>query len=455
MYKIISFALLFSMAISLKAQMDLGSHFLTGTWQANLTNPALVPDNNLTISLPGAYNSLFLTGITYNDLIVDEGGETVLDISNAIDELEEFNFIREDLDIQTVAVGLRLGRLNLTFGHTLRYSAFLNYPKTLPQLIWQGNSQFIGQEIEFGPDIQVSGYHEFALGGAFQINNNITIGGRIKYLNGVGDVSSERTDLRLYTDEDIYQLTLNADYMLNSTGTVTYDGLTDLNFNFDFGSFGSDANQSGNTGFAFDLGANLDLGKLNIAASVLDIGSIDWDQGNQNYSLNGSFEFEGLDIGQDLLDDTSTVSSVLDTLQDIYNVVEGSAAYSTDLPLRYYISATYQLNERYTVGGLFYSDQYRGETFPAAALSFNAKVLPMLRVGAIYAYRHERYDNLGLNAVVQIGPAQVVASTDNILTAVRLYDSNSANIRLGLNLVFGKPKETDPDNISNQEDFFD
>lgn len=456
MQKIYSLLFMLGLSLPILAQQDLSSHFLRGTWQANLTNPALIPDQNLTISLPGVYNNILLTGITYNELLIeDENGQRVLDVSNAIDNLEEFNFIREDLDIHTIGVGVRLGKLNLTLAHALRFGAYINYPKTLPQLIWEGNSQFIGQEIAFGPDLQVAGYNEFALGAAYQITDNISIGGRVKYLNGVGDVSSQRTDLRLLTDDDIYQLTLTADYLLNSTGTVTYDGLTDLDFDFDFGGFGADSNQGGNTGLAFDLGAQVKIGKLDIAASVLDIGgTIDWEQDIRNYELNGTFEFAGLDIAQDLLDDTTTLSGTLDTLRDSYEVTENTTPYSTNIPTRMYLSATYELNDRLTVGGLFFTERFRDETFTAAALSANFKLLSMLQVGAVYAYRHERFDNLGLNAVLKVGPLQVVAATDNILTAVRLYDSNSANLRLGLNLVFGKPRETNPNKISDQEEFF-
>ena len=82
------------------------------------------------------------------------------------------------------------------------------------------------------------------------------------------------------------------------------------------------------------------------------------------------------------------------------------------------------------------------------------RYLPFLRLGAIYAYRHDKFDNLGLNAVVKLGPVQLVAATDNILTAIQLYDSNSANMRVGLNLLFGKPRETNPNNISDQDEFF-
>ena len=154
------------------------------------------------------------------------------------------------------------------------------------------------------------------------------------------------------------------------------------------------------------------------------------------------------------MNETNVGTSPLDTLREIYNVTETSTEYSTDLPMRVYLSATYALNERISLGGLFYTESFREQTFTSAALSANVEVLPILRLGAIYSFRHERYDNLGLNAVVKLGPVQVVAATDNILTAVRLYDSNSANVRVGLNIVFGDTGPIDVNNIEDQERFF-
>ncbi|MCB0570100.1 MAG: hypothetical protein KDC66_10070 [Phaeodactylibacter sp.] len=167
----ILFLLFFSISVTaLSAQEDLSTHFLRQSWQANRTNPALFPDHKIIVGLPGVYNSLWVTNITYSDLAtVNENGEKVLHIDNAIDKLGPDNIIRENLDIETLSLGLRLGKLSLSLGHSLRFNAYMNYPKTLPQLIWQGNAQFIGQEVSFGPDVDLFGYQEYALGLAGEV----------------------------------------------------------------------------------------------------------------------------------------------------------------------------------------------------------------------------------------------------------------------------------------------
>lgn len=422
------------------AQEDLATHFMRHTWQASRTNPAFFPDYKFVAGLPGVYNTLLVTNVTYGDLIATNlEGQQVLNIDQAIDKLGADNVLRNNLDIETISLGFRLGKAALSLGHTLRFNAFMNYPKTMPQLIWQGNAQFIGQEVDFGPDVDLYGYQEFALGLAVDITPNFTVGGRAKLLAGVGSISSERTGLRLRTDSDIYQLELNADYYVNSAGSLKYDGFDELTVAFDYGRFDAEKLLTGNTGFAFDLGVRLRLGeKLELAASALDIGRINWEEDVTNYSLNGAFEYKGLDLAQNIFEDTVTAGSILDTLREIYQVESASIAYSTTLPARYYLSGMYRLNGKWSFGGLFYLENYREEVNTAIAVGSNMNVLPFLNVGATYAFRSERLDNLGLNATVQLGPAQIMAATDNIITAFRPEDSHSANLRLGLNVLLGR-----------------
>jgi len=54
----------------------------------------------------------------------------------------------------------------------------------------------------------------------------------------------------------------------------------------------------------------------------------------------------------------------------------------------------------------------------------------------IAGIRSERFDNLGVNTNMQFGPVQLITMTDNLLSALRPQDTNSANVRVGLNLVF-------------------
>lgn len=420
----------------LPAQTELGTHFMRGTWQAQHTNPALVPEGTFTIKLPDVYNDIYISSITYNDLIRQEGGgKAVLDIDNAIEQLDDDNIIWERLQVGTIGFGINLGPVNLNIQHGMRYNAFINYPKALPQLIWQGNAQFVGQQVDAGTDVQVFGYHELAVGAAVTLADRLTIGGRFKYLSGIAEASTERQQLRVYTDSVAYALELDADLLVNSSGTVRYESFRDLEIGFDFGRFDLDRVISRNNGYAVDLGAHLDLGKLQLAASVLDLGQIDWDEDVSNYALTGTKDFAGLDVSQGILEDSEEFGSVIDSLEAAFDVVETNRTFTTELGAKLYLSAAYQFDDTWRFGVLYYQENYRGEARQAAAVAANACFWPFLELGATYAWRNDTFDNIGLNAMLKAGPVQLVAATDNILTAVQLKDSNSANIRLGVNVV--------------------
>ena len=169
--KSLLFFLLFSMSITTQAQSELGTHLMRGLWQANQTNPALLPGHMINIGVGGTYNNLQVSNLTFNDVISERtDGTNVIDIDKAIALMEDNNFIRESSQIETLSLGLAFGRLNIFAGHQLRFNAFINYPKTLPQLAWNGNAQFIGQEINFAPDVQLFAYNEFAVGAAYEVS---------------------------------------------------------------------------------------------------------------------------------------------------------------------------------------------------------------------------------------------------------------------------------------------
>jgi hypothetical protein len=420
------------------AQQDLGTHFMRGIWQANRTNPALLPDAKVAVGLPGLYNSFYANDLTYNRIIRTRNGQTVLELDEFIDRLEDRNFLKEYLDVETLSLGLTFGSLHFNIGHTAHAIAYSDYPRELVQFFWQGNAQFVGQTVDIGLNGQVKGYHAFALGFAYQFPEGLTLGMKVKLLNGFGDTSTgkDQEELRLTTSDDVYQLTLDSDFRLNTTGDLQYNGLDDIEYRFAQGNFQVNDLFSSNFGFAFDLGARYQSERWDLAFSLIDLGRISWDRNVVNLSLQGEDTFEGLDAINDLIRDSAVNYGILDTLESIFAVDSTFEAYRTVLPAGLYLSANYRLSRIFSVGALFYSEFYRGSAFPAFIVSGQARLSKWFQGGITYGFRQRSWDNLGLNAAVSLGPVQIVASTDTFLDLVRPFDADNANFRLGLNLVF-------------------
>ncbi|HMR42384.1 MAG TPA: DUF5723 family protein [Saprospiraceae bacterium] len=441
MYKILALWGFMIVFFAAQAQPEFGLHFLNKTAQSSKTNPAFIAQKGLVVTLPNLYNHLEITGPTFGELVSKNAdGEYRFDIETAIDKLEATNQIRENFDIETVGVVFGLGGLRFQVHHAVRFGAYFEYPKELAQLIWRGNAQFIGQTIPLDNDLQVAGFNEFGLGSSIKLSK-LTLGARVKLLTGIGDASSERNRASLHTSDDVYQLTFDADYRANTSSYLEYNGFDDTRADFNFGQFEFDRLFTENSGFAFDLGASLELGKLRLAASAIDLGKINWSENVSNYTSNGSFTYEGLDFSDALTGDSITIGDALDTLAQIFEVVETSEKYSTSLPSKYYLSAAYQLNEGLLLGAAYYMEQYRDQTFSGFSLNAQASLLKWLSAGIGYGIYRENYANIGLNLLLKFGPVQLLAASDNVLAVIQPDKSNFGNFRLGMNLVFGKQDE--------------
>ncbi|MEM0992235.1 MAG: DUF5723 family protein [Bacteroidota bacterium] len=420
----------------LSAQQELHLNFQRNLWQANRTNPALLPEAQFVLGLPSAYNNLYLRNTNLASLIDTENRRVTL--NNVINDLEEENRFRDYLDIETLSGGFYFGKLHLSLHHALKLNTYSDFPKELAQLVAQGNAQFIGSTIDISHDIDAFSYSEFGLGVGYRLSDNFSVGGRIKYLNGIGNLSTTRGNLFLNTDDDIYQLTLNSDYQVNASTLLQYNGLNAPEEIVQLSGLRLDEVFTANQGVAFDFGAHLKVERLDVALSILDIGQINWEENVRNYRINGTYEYGGLDLVNAFLEDSVAFSAVLDTLENTFAAVESTDSYRTILPRRLYASINYDLNESWTAGLGVYGEWYRDDFFPAFSLYSQAQLAKFLRLGASYTLFDGRYDHLGLNAQLRFGPVQAYAMTSNILGAIRPKQASSVDFRLGVNLLFGR-----------------
>ncbi len=437
---------------SAKAQTELGTPFLDYSWQSGISNPAWMPKHTFTLGLPGFHNDFSFTNLTINDLLrANRSGQ--LEIDQLLDKLKADNFIREQLDVRSIYLGYASDRFSVHFTHGLRFNLFFAYPKTFPELLAKGNAAYIGQEVDITPDFQASAYQEMALGFAFRLNEQWQFGVRGKLLSGWTDVSvaSGKKGLRILTSDDVYQLNMLADYRINHTGHVAYDGLG----NFDFEPVPD--NSGGNQGWAIDLGATYNLDPFTFSAGVLDLGQISWTQEVGNLTLDGAYTYEGLDVVGSLLENDTEDIAILDSLDAEFDFVDTYESYTTALPTRLYASGRMKLDDRYSVGLFYVHEVYRGYHFPYVAVSANGSFGRVLDAGLLIGYKHGKLGNIGANMLLKLGPVQLLAASDNLLGILFPTHSSTANVRLGLNLVFGRkesPAIAQKSRAMKAEDFF-
>ena len=428
------------------AQQELGLNLNKNVWQSNHTNPAFMSKLNVVIALPNFYTETAAKGLKYGDLITRNEKGSTINVNDLLTKLPAQNAIINQQQIDILNVGFRVKKAFISLGMSSKSNFYLGYPTSLLDLAWNGNSKFIGKTVDLSLDIESYLLSEKYLGVAYQLNDKLAIGFRAKALSSRFGISTERHVLSLYTDPDVYQLTLKSDYRISASNLGEYAGkgsfsTTDiLNGNFAT----KDAISGGaNKGFSLDLGATYKVSeKLELAASVVDlVGKINWKNNVINLSNKGESTFKGLDFGVILRGDTTTYKKVMDSLAQKFDFATTNENFVSKLPLKTYLSATYKVSKKLQLGALFFTENYKQKTQAAFALNATTYISGWLNIGASWAYRQGSAANIGINAVGKLGPIQVFAIADNILPIVRL-DKSALNVngRIGMNIIFGKQK---------------
>lgn len=409
-------------------------------YQSSYLNPAYIPHNRVVVSMPSFYNNLSINGPAYADIFQKDGGSTVLNASSLLANLEPSNYFREDMEIQTLGLCLSVGPLGVQVYHKTRFNAFIEYPETLPSLIWEGNAQYLGETVDIGTSLFLHSRSEFGLGASLTLGG-LNVGARVKYLNGIGHLHSLRHALSIYTDPTDYEITMNADYHIQSSNSLTLNGLNDLSLNFNLGDVNLNELFSRNNGIAFDLGVQWRMDKLEVSAAANDIGSIAFDTGIRNYSSSGTFSYDGLDISDVLGGQNVTLESAVDTLGQLLAFEEDASTFEYTLPASYYIMGKYKLTENWDLGVSYFHERFLDNPVNALSVSAGAGIGSIFRVRGAYTIRNKNFTNLGVGVSAKLAFLELYALTDNILVISNPLGARDFNILVGANFAISKKKK--------------
>ncbi len=424
-------------AAALSAQAQFALPLLEAPWQAHLANPAVVPDASFSIGGPALHALLQFDGPVYQDIITRPAGRPVLQTDRFIAALSPENRISSDLQVHTLGLTWRRNRLSFLLGHRLRFESFLSFPKTLPQVVWQGNAGFVGETIDVAPFVHAMDFHEAYAGAGYSFGI-LDLGVKVKWLSGNNLLATDRNhrSATLYTDPDVYQLTLRGDYLLHTARLPTYESLSDLERNFRQGNRSGNAPLGRNAGWALDLGFRLCLGRLDLLGSLLDVGYIRWDHQVTNYRATETFSYEGLDISGALSGDGVDFDRALDTIRQLWQVDQ------THVPLRTRLSAGTTIGARWTFSPAWRAGvAYVGRRYPTAwthtlLASVDARVVPALDMGIHLSFQEPFPPQAGLHATLHVGTVQLFCATNDIAGAVRPSRATTLSAFAGIALCF-------------------
>ena len=312
-----AFLLMMVCVLPANAQFLRTSYFMEGTHYRQQLNPALIPTQGyFNIPVLGSVNATVgSTSLGYQDIIdIIDDSDNFYSNPDFLKRLKDKNDLNVNVSTEILSAGWYKGKNFWSFnvgvradiGASLTRSmfTFLNEMDALEDNWRNSNYDISGQKLD------INAYGEVGLGYARQINNRLTVGGKVKVLLGIGNmnlkINNVMMNAKLPSDARINQLqdpnylsgldaagitnlkaeiesyhaNLNVDAHLESSfkglELVQEDGQDYISdFDFDSGKLGI-----AGYGFGIDLGASYKImDNLTVSASVLDLGFISWTKG--------------------------------------------------------------------------------------------------------------------------------------------------------------------------------
>ncbi|MDD4990715.1 MAG: DUF5723 family protein [Paludibacter sp.] len=431
-------------------------------------NPAFQPDTKYYISIPllgninlGASNN----AVTLQDIIYNHNGRTItfLDEDGNVDKfynkLKSTTAVNAFVNVNLFSFGFKHENSFWNLSLTQKLDGNVLMPKDVFKLALYGTPDMFQNNYNLtNLQSSVNYYTEAALGYSQQIDEQWTVGAKVKFLYGTANVT---------TSNDYFTLNAGLDkWQLKSKGTVNFAGEIEPFNNFLTTKTFSIKKPSG-LGAGIDLGAQLRLtSDLYLSASITDLGFITWNKNITNTNYSADYLYDGIahiNGGMDLstlqstLNRLGTVNPVVDSLvaalQNSIQVNQTNNSYRIQTNAKLNLGAEYKfLSNKLSVGLLYrqiYSANYINHEITT---SVNAVPYDWLNASLSYSVLNGS-NTFGAGLGVRTGFIHWFAALDYLplrkttlkslsifnttLKNIPLpYNTKSSNFSIGVNIVF-------------------
>lgn len=440
-------------------------YFMHPVPQAIHTNPALYYNCRTYVELPvlsTIHYSFANTGFGYHDALHYGSGSNadslLIDMDNLDRKMKKHNYLRNDATINILGAGFEiLGKYYVHFNISNVTETRIGYPGDLAALK-DGNWDIAGNQPRdlnlSGLSVNATNYFQVAAGISMEYTSGLYVGITLKYLKGTGNITSQRTDLMISTEGDPIEVRANTDYSIRASFPVQIEtdsqGYVDsLDFSNSFSNILDDFILNKNNGGAIDLGVIYEYDEqLTLAASLIDLGFIRWGSNTNRFDANAGVDFTGFDLRAYIDSGSSTdfFQALKDSVLESLQFETSTQPYSSGLNPKLYLGAYYKLYPKVRVSALLRAEFFDLRPHLALTLAGMYSPLPFLHGTLSYSIMNNKFDHLGFGLVVGNRVGQFYIVTDHIpfrwvqdtgTGAIWPYNARTANIRFGVNLVFG------------------
>lgn len=420
---------------SVQAQNPLSLYYLENVPQTVTINPAMVPRANSFFGVPflSSVYSGMKTDLLGSDMVQEHNGSMVTLTNAGFDYEPLYKRIGKAANLsvyQTMAP--------LVFGFSGKHGYFVftlsekvNASMAIPSDVFSILDKGIpdGSKFDFSPfALNASYYRELSFGYSYKFMNKLRLGINAKVLQGLAAINTDVKTFDLNTSKDLWEMKADGtvymsapiDVYSDANGVPDSVGLldTDVKSMIDNGIL-----NFSNPGFGIDIGAVYELNdEWTFSASINDLGFIHWGGDLNSFNVNGEYDFVGLEVNNDNLDNISTaVDDLMDTLKNIINLTHGHESFTTNLQAKVYMGAKYNVNHYLGFGALsrttFEKNDFRQE-FNA---SVNVNLYHVLSTTVNYTYAINGANTLGFGLALRGGPLQFYLASDYLPYAYKNY----------------------------------
>jgi hypothetical protein len=450
--KILSFFLVvFSVTIGW-AQSDFTLNNMDHIFQSTYVNSAALPDHKVSVGLPGVYGGFVNSGFALKDVISSDGVNWDL---NALKSKisSDVNYLYAGTNVDLFHIRIRANRTYFSFSVTNKNNLYFSYPKALERLATLETKApgpgGDGSSIDLnGLGIDQTSYAEYAVG-ITTMWKNLVFGGKVKLLQGINNFSLKSDNLGLDVEKNLFDLSFHGNSTLYKSAPIV-DSAYHLNPSLISNTYSSFKN----IGFATDLAFSYQFRKnIVFSAAVNNIGFITWKANAQQYNLNSSnANFSGADILPSVFagKNASGINITDSTANNLKPKATNVSSYTTWLVPNAYLTGRYYFTPRLSVSLALMFEYYK-LVRAGFGLGAQYKLGRLFSLTGTMVYQYNAV-NFGTGVVFKPGPFQIYVVADNLLAiegAIRtatskdgsVYaptNSRSFNLRVGINLVFGR-----------------
>jgi hypothetical protein len=354
--KALTVAALLLMSATSYSQSSGSGYFLEGFNQRYQLNPAFGPERGFFLVIPGISNiqvdaqssvglSNFLFESTSKPGMLTTFMSSDISAQQFLDGLPDAAQFTVGLNMDIFGFGFGNKNWSTSFNVKLRNSETISLPKEL--FGFMKASLASGDYLIENTNVNTISYLETSVTHSHKIGDNLTIGGGLKFLEGIAyaDVTINEIDAKLHDSEwlvksngTIKASLPGATYKLDPE-TQTFDGVEDFK-----------PGVPKSYGFAMDLGAEYDfkdlVDGLKVSAALMDLGFIGWAEMNTFATNNNEYvKFEGFnnyDVNGDNSDET--MDQITDDFNDMVKLYQIG---TTDQSESVALNATFRLGVEY------------------------------------------------------------------------------------------------------------